>query len=757
MTVPGSPHAMLLAQSGDPLDELRKINRSVRTRAAAGGYFSRTPAVPGNRTKFVFGGWFQGIDLVNGTYLLSVGIDGYNYDKIGVAASGQFSAVGFNGPNPGTQQWVMTTNRLFRDPLAFYHFHFIYDSTQAVASDRLKLQVNGVTETSFASIAYPSLNFATYINSGNLHRIMSMYANVFSPAYSDGLICDPYFVDGSAPDCGVFGIFHPVTSQWRPKPYNPAYGAQGWHLDFSDVSAATAAALGADRSGNGNNWMPNNISLIAGATYDSMLATPTNNYSVLNPLDVSGGATFANANLTNTTATGNGGARTTLPFPSGAKLYAEFLPAGNTNAGAGAAYGISTAAAVLSAYNSVGIYSWYSSASGNIMISGTAGASVGPMVSTDVFQCAVDTINGKVWLGKNNVWYDSAGGTTGNPATGANPTFTVTATGMYFYTMGGGIGMTYNGGQIPFAYTPPSGYGVQNTKLLPRPAITRPASAFVARTDTGTNIAATLAAAAPWSDWLRIYKRRDAAEGWRWQFADDAANYLDSSSTAAKAAFPALSGSYVAYALRVAASNGVATGRLVHTNGAADVVADGLSKARKLIILKNEATGSWYVYHPDLTAGKLLYLEQTAAETTDATISAVGTSGFTVAAALASGTYRWIAIAEIGAFIKLGKYTGNGSTDGAFAAAELSSLMALVKNTTISNWVLHDAARNGSNPTTAALYPNLTLADTAGNSTLDLLSNGFKVRAIDGSVNTNAVAYVYLSLAEFPFRYANAR
>lgn len=89
-----------------------------------------------------------------------------------------------------------------------------------------------------------------------------------------------------------------------------------------------------------------------------------------------------------------------------------------------------------------------------------------------------------------------------------------------------------------------------NTKNLQRPSIPRPGDVFVAKTDTGGNIKTTSDSAAPWADWIRIYKRRDAVEGWRWQFSDDAGYYLDCSSTAAKGSLCG-TGRYV-YGIRLA-------------------------------------------------------------------------------------------------------------------------------------------------------------------------------------------------------------
>ena len=55
-----------------------------------------------------------------------------------------------------------------------------------------------------------------------------------------------------------------------PKRPTGSYGTNGSYLDFSDNSAATAAAIGKDSSGNGNNFTPSGISVTAGVTNDSL-------------------------------------------------------------------------------------------------------------------------------------------------------------------------------------------------------------------------------------------------------------------------------------------------------------------------------------------------------------------------------------------------------------------------------------------------------------------------------------------------------
>ena len=52
MIVPGSPNALLLANAGDPLDELGVVKNSVRLNSADAAHFTRAVTVTANTTKF---------------------------------------------------------------------------------------------------------------------------------------------------------------------------------------------------------------------------------------------------------------------------------------------------------------------------------------------------------------------------------------------------------------------------------------------------------------------------------------------------------------------------------------------------------------------------------------------------------------------------------------------------------------------------------------------------------------------------------
>jgi hypothetical protein len=298
------------------------ISRSVRLRSSASGSFTRTLTTPTDGKKWTVSAWVKkgstataGLQANNGTAAswLSLGDNGITLTRgtVGVSIA-----------------WNAVTAAIYRDPSAWYHGVWSYDSTQATAANRIKFYVNGAQVTSSGS--YPSLNEVTEINSAYLHTLM----NGNAIGASDGYLTEVNFIDGQALTPSSFGETDAVTGVWKPKKYGGTYGTNGFYLNFSDNSAATAAAIGKDSSGNGNNWTPNNISVTAGATYDSMLDTPTpyadggngrGNYAVLNPL--LGGvnnAIMSNGNITSVlTATTQINCHASFPIPQTGKWYCE--------------------------------------------------------------------------------------------------------------------------------------------------------------------------------------------------------------------------------------------------------------------------------------------------------------------------------------------------------------------------------------------------------------------------------------------------
>jgi len=93
----------------------------------------------------------------------------------------------------------------------------------------------------------------------------------------------------------------------------------------------------------------------------------------------------------------------------------------------------------------------------------------------------------------------------------------------------------------------------------------------------------------------------------------------------------------------------------------ATVDLSSLGEVGMVTVKRTDSTGSWYTWHRNLTPGKLLYLEQTAAE---ATLGHITVSGTTLAlhdGVIANGTYvvyAWAHDPGLSGSINCGKYVG---------------------------------------------------------------------------------------------------
>jgi hypothetical protein len=74
----------------------------------------------------------------------------------------------------------------------------------------------------------------------------------------------------------------------------------------------------------------------------------------------------------------------------------------------------------------------------------------------------------------------------------------------------------------------------------------------------------------------------------------------------------------------------------------------------------------------------------------------------------------------------------------------------------LSDWVLHDTARDAFNVGDKTLYPNLSDAEFTV-ARLDELSNGFKLRSTSVTTNASGGTYIGFAFAEHPFATSRAR
>jgi len=228
---------------------------------------------------------------------------------------------------------VLATNAVYRDTSAWYHFVIALDSTLGTTTDRFKLYVNGVRETSFQSSGYFNNGFPNQNINFDILTGGQTNKNHIGKIHSSGSDLDAYlaefvYIDGSQLDATSFGEFDSDSGIWKPKDVSGlTFGNNGFYLDFEDSSA-----LGNDVSGNDNDWTVNNLTSI-----DQSIDTCTNNFATFNPLITTQSNTipvFSEGNLTSTFDNGstNEFALSTFAVSSG-KWYAEFKWVAATGSG----------------------------------------------------------------------------------------------------------------------------------------------------------------------------------------------------------------------------------------------------------------------------------------------------------------------------------------------------------------------------------------------------------------------------------------
>jgi hypothetical protein len=306
-------------------------------------FSSRTPAVAGNRRTWTWAGWVKrGRTGGSGDVLFSAysGIDDRDlyvtFVNVSVS-SGPTDGIALFSP-PAGNNIAVVSNAVYRDHSAWYHIVVACDTTQATPANRTKLYVNG-SEVTYNVTTYPSQDQDLNINNTQPHALGSRPNGL---SLFSGYLAEVFFIDGQALTPSSFTEVSATTGQLIPLAYTGTYGTNGFQLKFADNSAATAATLGADTSGNGNNWTPNNLSVTAGAGNDSLVDTPTSygtdtgvggevrgNYATLNPLNKASAVTLSNGNL-DVVGTSWNWAMTTIAVNSG-KWYWEVT---HTNGGA---------------------------------------------------------------------------------------------------------------------------------------------------------------------------------------------------------------------------------------------------------------------------------------------------------------------------------------------------------------------------------------------------------------------------------------
>ena len=369
----------------------------------ASTYLTRTFSGAGNRKTWTMSAWIKRSGLKassedrvfgwksgGGNYGFQFDNDAFNFYVCSGGSNAQFK-----------------TNRLFRDVNAWYHIVASCDTTQSTQSDRFKLYINGVQETSFATETYPNQDEDTAINQAEVCRLGC--STVAENSHFSGLMSHVYFIDGTAYGADTFGSTDSTTGEWKINT-SPSItmGTNGFTV-LKDGNTIT------DQSSNSNDFT------LGGGTLTNTEDCPSNVFATFNPLHNTS-ATMSNGNLTAQSTNSNYiSGVSTLGTKTG-KFYAEFKLIAEGASGEsviGVTALVRPTSAIVGQTGNFGIrnnsgLNYYTS--GGTAYTGTSQHD--NFTVNDIIGVALDMDNGRVYFSKNGGWWNGASTWTGtSPST----------------------------------------------------------------------------------------------------------------------------------------------------------------------------------------------------------------------------------------------------------------------------------------------------------------------------------------------------
>ena len=440
-------------------------------------YMHKTPdSGPSSADLFTISVWVKrcAIGSSNRQVIFDAREDAENFDRISINAN----VLEWKGIRSDSQVFNLTTNRVFRDPSAWYHLHFIWDSADGTADNRMRIYVNGVQETSFGTRANPSQNVDAIIGADG--EVNSVGSGARSGDFWDGYMAEFAYLDGQelTPD-GNTGEFEEDSGIWKPiKVSGLTFGTNGFYLDFQ-----ASGNLGNDANGG------TDLTEVGFAATDQSTDTCTNNFATFNPLNNLGSnIAYSEGNLVITPGTSDYKTCISSIAVDSGKWYAEFKAVSGHNGSTDVSVGIvgaddhiaSTGSKAMSAY-----LSSFSYGSGGLVkkYNDSTIRTDATYTDDDIIGIAVDMDNLKLYWSKNGTYNNSGDPTSGATGTGA---VAITPAQLYYIAVAtissGGVKVfAANFGSPPYSESggnsdadghgnfltaPPSGYFALNSKNL---------------------------------------------------------------------------------------------------------------------------------------------------------------------------------------------------------------------------------------------------------------------------------------------------
>jgi len=407
-----------------------------------------TRSITSTNTSWTLSVWVKRSAITSTQYMMSWGNSGTE-NGIGFSSSDKFQYYSAaTGSNP-------TSSALYRDTNGFYHF-VVRNNAGTIT-----FYVNGEAISMTGGTSGSALNSSTM-------RIGDWTTGAY---HFDGIMSHLHFIDGTAYDASTFGSTDSTTGEWKINTSpSVTYGSDGFFI-LKDGNSVT------DASPNTNNFT------VAGGTLTKTEDCPSNVFATINPLDnYYQSSTFSEGN--NTVEHGSSPwtfNTSTLKIPENTKFYFEAKVITmnqctigiqkNVSSGTGDYLGQTTAVS-------------FRGHQGDVIKNGSAaGGTFATYTANDIISVACDTVNNRIFFGKNGTWLNSGDPTSstgaitiddntdyffalGDNTSGARGKWSANFGNGYFGTTAVSSAGTNASGIGIFEYDVPSGYTALSTKGL---------------------------------------------------------------------------------------------------------------------------------------------------------------------------------------------------------------------------------------------------------------------------------------------------
>ena len=371
----------------------------------------RTPSSSGSNSVFTMSMWIKRSNLGVAQCLWSNG--GSPQGQMSILAGDDL--IVYDGSTT-----VINTNRKFRDVSAWYHIVLTCDAG-ASGDDKVKLYVNGVLETSFATDNRSSFSDLNNVNQSG--EEVSIGSNGASGQYFDGVMSHINLIDGTAYGADTFGSIDATTGEWKIKTSpSVTYGTNGFFLKMEDSSN-----MDLDSSSNALTFTTN-------GTLTKSECCPSNVFATWNPLGATA-ISYKNANNTIYNSTNWQNSYSTLGMTKG-KYYAEFKTLNADKAVVGINPINTPQSTIIGISGTNNRWGYGDGARDGRVLTYNGGAgtkstggsdstySSGSISANDILMVAVDMDNYIIWTGVNGTWHNSATATEIQNGTTTNAMFT---------------------------------------------------------------------------------------------------------------------------------------------------------------------------------------------------------------------------------------------------------------------------------------------------------------------------------------------